>query len=112
MSNWGKKPLTISTFNPVLKIGRTELGGPGLITGIPYFFLVLLLDACLESPIGRQMTMAAAYFHPLSAYGGCIEIEGWSARDVDDTWTISLLMKLAPPLSPLPGKVDTEAGES
>uniref|UniRef100_A0A6N2N9C9 Uncharacterized protein n=1 Tax=Salix viminalis TaxID=40686 RepID=A0A6N2N9C9_SALVM len=65
MSNWGKKPLTISTFNPVLKIGRTELGGLG-----------------------------------------------WSARDVDDTWTISLLMKLAPPLSPLPGKVDTEAGES
>ncbi|KAF9668671.1 hypothetical protein SADUNF_Sadunf14G0027900 [Salix dunnii] len=52
MSNWGKKPLTISTFNPVLKIGRTELGG---------------LD-----------DHGCCIFSSLSAYGGCIEIECWS----------------------------------
>ncbi|KAJ6872390.1 hypothetical protein NC651_031488 [Populus alba x Populus x berolinensis] len=51
-------------------------------------------------------------FSSLSAYGGCIEIEDRSPREVDDSWTLSLLMKLAPPLSPLPNKVHMEAGES
>ena len=85
MSNWGKKPLKISTFNPVLKIGRTALVGLGLFTGIPYFFLVLLLDVCLESPIGRQMTMAAAYFHPCQHTEGAFKLKAgvpgmWTTR--------------------------------
>ncbi|KAG6747839.1 hypothetical protein POTOM_047730 [Populus tomentosa] len=55
LSNWGKKPLTISTFNPVLKIGRIE------------------------------MTMAVAYFHPCQHIEGALKLKAevpgmWTTR--------------------------------
>ncbi|KAJ6878962.1 hypothetical protein NC652_032490 [Populus alba x Populus x berolinensis] len=48
-------------------------------------------------------------FSSLSAYGGQ---KSQGGGRLVDTLTLSLLMKLAPPLSPLPNKVHMEAGES
>jgi len=68
---------------------------------IASFFLLVTLRCLLVITDWSTDDHGCCIFSSLSAYGGCIEIEGRSPRDVDDSWTISLLMKLAPPLSPL-----------